>query len=73
MLLDPVPHNAAHSAEAQTTHLAPQLSGIVTAVFPALVEISTSFFDDGKGRWAGNVFVERLRRSLEYEQVYLYA
>jgi len=28
---------------------------------------------DGKGRWADNVFVERLWRSLKYEQVYLYA
>jgi putative transposase len=28
---------------------------------------------DGKGRWADNVFVERLWRSLKYEQVYLHA
>jgi putative transposase len=28
---------------------------------------------DGKGRWCDNVFVERLWRSLKYEQVYLYA
>jgi putative transposase len=28
---------------------------------------------DGKGRWMDNVFVERLWRSLKYEEVYLYA
>jgi putative transposase len=28
---------------------------------------------DGKGRWCDNVFVERLWRSLKYEQVYLHA
>ena len=26
---------------------------------------------DGKGRWVDNVFVERLWRSLKYEEVYL--
>ncbi|MGC1535710.1 MAG: IS3 family transposase [Candidatus Sulfotelmatobacter sp.] len=28
---------------------------------------------DGKGRWADNVFVERLWRSLKYEHIYLHA
>jgi putative transposase len=28
---------------------------------------------DGKGRWVDNVFVERLWRSLKYEEVYLRA
>jgi putative transposase len=28
---------------------------------------------DGRGRWMDNVFIERLRRSLKYECVYLYA
>jgi len=28
---------------------------------------------DGKGRWVDNVFVERLWRSVKYEEVYLYA
>lgn len=28
---------------------------------------------DGKGRWVGNMFVERLWRSLKYEEVYLKA
>jgi putative transposase len=33
------------------------------------VAIST----DGKGRWVDNVFVERLWRSVKYEEVYLHA
>ena len=28
---------------------------------------------DGKGRWLDNAFIERLRRSMKYEQVYLKA
>ena len=28
---------------------------------------------DGKGRWVDNVFIERLWRSVKYEDVYLYA
>jgi putative transposase len=28
---------------------------------------------DGKGRWVDNVFVERLWRSVKYEEVYLQA
>ncbi len=28
---------------------------------------------DGRGRWMDNVFVERLWRSLKYEEVYLHA
>jgi len=28
---------------------------------------------DGKGRWMDNVFIERLRRSLKHEEVYLKA
>jgi putative transposase len=28
---------------------------------------------DGKGRWVDNVFVERLWRSVKYEDVYLHA
>jgi hypothetical protein len=28
---------------------------------------------DGKGRWLDNVFVERLWRSVKYEEVYLRA
>ena len=28
---------------------------------------------DGKGRWIENAFVERLWRSVKYENVYLYA
>ncbi|MDR3724536.1 MAG: IS3 family transposase [Terracidiphilus sp.] len=28
---------------------------------------------DGKGRWCDNVFVERFRRSIKYEEIYLHA
>ena len=28
---------------------------------------------DGKGRWIDNVFIERLWRSVKYEEIYLYA
>jgi putative transposase len=28
---------------------------------------------DGRGRWVDNVFIERLWRSVKYEEVYLYA
>ena len=28
---------------------------------------------DGKGRWVDNVFVERLWKSVKYEEVYLHA
>jgi len=28
---------------------------------------------DGKGRWVDNVFIERLWRSVKYEDVYLHA
>ena len=28
---------------------------------------------DGKGRWIDNVFIERLWRSVKYEEVYLHA
>jgi hypothetical protein len=28
---------------------------------------------DGKGRWRENVFVERIWRSIKYEEVYLHA
>jgi putative transposase len=28
---------------------------------------------DGRGRWIDNVFIERLWRSVKYEQVYLHA
>jgi putative transposase len=28
---------------------------------------------DGKGRWVDNVFIERLWRSLKYDEIYLHA
>ncbi len=41
----------------------------VQPVVAAAVRISM----DGRGRWRGNVFIERLWRSLKYECVYLHA
>jgi putative transposase len=42
--------------------------------FIAVLERSgTRISMDGKGRWRDNVFVERLWRSLKYEEVYLHA
>lgn len=38
-----------------------------------LKEIGVAISMDGKGRWMDNVFVERLWRSLKYEEVYLKA
>ena len=38
-----------------------------------LKEESIQISMDGRGRWANNVFVERLWRSLKYEHVYLHA
>jgi putative transposase len=43
--------------------------GFVDVLLDAGVKISM----DGKGRWLDNVFVERLWRSLKYEDVYLKA
>jgi putative transposase len=38
-----------------------------------LLERGIKISMDGKGRWLDNIFVERLWRSLKYEEVYLYA
>ncbi len=40
-----------------------------TVLLDAKIDISM----DGKGRWMDNVFIERLWRSLKYEEVYLHA
>jgi hypothetical protein len=45
MLPDPTSNDAVPSSESTLTHLAPQSAGIMTAFFPALVEISTVLFD----------------------------
>jgi len=37
----------------------------------ALAEAGVAISMDGRGRWMDNVFIERLRRSLKYEDVYL--
>jgi putative transposase len=38
-----------------------------------LLEREVKISMDGRGRYLDNVFVERLWRSLKYEEVYLYA
>jgi len=38
-----------------------------------LKEVGVRISMDGKGRWVDNVFVERIWRSLKYEEVYLHA
>jgi putative transposase len=37
-----------------------------------LVDLDIQISMDGKGRWMDNVFIERLWRSLKYEDIYLY-
>ena len=39
----------------------------------ALLDRGIAVSMDGKGRWMDNVFIERLWRSLKYEEVYLHA
>jgi putative transposase len=38
-----------------------------------LMDATVRISMDGRGRWMGNVFIERLWRSLKYECVYLHA
>jgi putative transposase len=38
-----------------------------------LKEANVAISMDGKGRWIDNVFIERLWRSVKYEEVYLHA
>jgi putative transposase len=44
-----------------------------TAFTAVLIENAIAISMDGKGRWRDNVFVERLWRSVKYEEVYLKA
>ncbi len=44
-----------------------------TEFIATLQEAGIRISMDGKGRWLDNVFVERLWRSLKYEEVYLYS
>ena len=37
-----------------------------------LVELGIKISMDGRGRWMDNVFIERLWRSVKYEEIYLY-
>lgn len=51
-----------------------QGSQFTSEAFPGrLKEEGIQISMDGRGRWADNVFVERLWRSLKYEHVYLHA
>ena len=43
--------------------------GFTSVLIKSDIKIST----DGKGAWRDNVFVERLWRSVKYEEVYLHA
>lgn len=36
-----------------------------------LIELGIAISMDGKGRWMDNVFIERLWRSVKYEEIYL--
>jgi putative transposase len=38
-----------------------------------LNEAGVAISMDGKGRWGDNVFIERLWRSVKYEEIYLHA
>lgn len=37
-----------------------------------LIDLDIKISMDGKGRWMDNVFIERLWRSLKYEEIYLF-
>ena len=37
-----------------------------------LLEIGSKISMDGRGRWMDNVFIERLWRSVKYEEIYLF-
>ena len=51
-----------------------QGSQFTSAAFTgALAEAGIAISMDGRGRWMDNVFIERLWRSLKYEDVYLKA
>ena len=57
------------AARAKALHFQGQVTAFTDVLKGAGVAISM----DGKGRWVDNVFVERLWRSVKYEEVYLHA
>jgi len=63
--------DALEEAEIFNTDQGSQFTGeaFTTVLLDAKIDISM----DGKGRWMDNVFIERLWRSLKYEEVYLHA
>ncbi len=48
-----------------------QGSQFTSAAFTGALAEAIAIFMDGRGRWMDNVFIERLWRSLKYEDVYL--
>ena len=49
-----------------------QGSQFTSAAFTgALIDAGVAISMDGRGRWMDNVFIERLWRSMKYEDVYL--
>lgn len=51
-----------------------QGSQFTSSAFTGVLEgVDTRISMDGKGRWMDNVFIERLWRSVKYEEVYLHA
>jgi putative transposase len=50
-----------------------QGSQFTSAAFTGLLENKIAISMDGRGSWRDNVFVERLWRSVKYEEVYLRA
>jgi len=49
-----------------------QVSQFTSPIFTNLFEgLKTELRMDGKGRWIDNVFIERFRRSIKYEKIYI--
>ena len=80
----PAPHrNVPSIGSSKNLKIHPSINQL-SLVTPRELRTSAAFTDvlkgagvaismDGKGRWVDNVFVERLWRSVKYEEVYLHA
>ena len=71
---------AVHSQEALARYDKPEIFNTdqgsqftSTAFSSVLIDAGVAISMDGKGSWRDNVFVERLWRSVKYEEVYLRA
>ena len=62
-------HHQQLTAQAPNTDQGSQFTSL--AFTDGLKDARIQISMDGKGRWMDNVFIERLWRSLKYEQVYL--